>query len=42
MTASVMRGESARCFDVGMNDFIGKPVDPEHLEAVLAAYLTER
>ena len=31
MTANVMKEEVERCYDAGMNDFIGKPFDIEEL-----------
>ena len=31
MTANVMKEEVERCFEMGMDDFIGKPFDTEEL-----------
>ena len=39
MTASVMQEDSERCAAVGMDDFLGKPIEPARLEAVLARWL---
>lgn len=39
MTANVMSGDRERCLDVGMDDYIGKPVQRDHLEAVLHKWL---
>ncbi len=39
MTAHVMAHERERCFDAGMDDHIGKPIDPARLAAVLARWL---
>jgi signal transduction histidine kinase/HPt (histidine-containing phosphotransfer) domain-containing protein len=36
MTANVMEGDRERCINAGMNDYIGKPVRVEALEAALA------
>ena len=35
LTASAMREDRDRCLEAGMDDFIAKPVTPEHLEGVL-------
>jgi CheY-like chemotaxis protein len=35
LTASAMREDRERCLQAGMDDFIAKPVTPEHLEGVL-------
>ena len=35
LTASAMREDRERCLQAGMDDFIAKPVTPEHLEVVL-------
>jgi len=40
MTANVMAGDRERCLEVGMNDYIGKPVQRTHLESVLRKWLT--
>ncbi|MBI3229388.1 MAG: response regulator [Burkholderiales bacterium] len=39
MTAAVMREDRARCHDVGMADFVAKPIDPEELLRVLAKWM---
>ena len=35
LTAGVTREEQQKCLDVGMNQFISKPVNPEELIRVL-------
>ncbi len=40
MTANVMSGDRERCLDVGMDDYIGKPVRQDHLETVLRKWLS--
>ena len=35
LTASAMSEDRDRCLEAGMDDFIAKPVTPEHLESVL-------
>ncbi|GAB3738903.1 hypothetical protein GCM10028794_22120 [Silanimonas algicola] len=42
MTANAMDTDRRRCFDVGMNDFVAKPIDPERLGAVLSRWLPRR
>ncbi len=36
MTAHAMEDERQRCLDVGMNDHVAKPLDPEHFIRVVA------
>jgi two-component system, sensor histidine kinase and response regulator len=38
MTAHVLGEEMQRCKDIGMQDYVGKPVEPELLYKVLARY----
>jgi two-component system, sensor histidine kinase and response regulator len=39
MTANVMNGERERSLEVGMNDFVAKPVNPEELLEVLHKWI---
>ena len=39
LTANVFAEDKARCFEAGMNDFVGKPCDPESLYATLLYWL---
>jgi len=39
MTANVMSGDRERCLEFGMDDYIGKPVQREQLEAILQKWL---
>ena len=39
MTANVMSGDRERCLEVGMDDYIGKPVQRDQLESVLRKWL---
>jgi signal transduction histidine kinase/ActR/RegA family two-component response regulator len=40
MTANVMSGDRERCLEVGMDDYIGKPVQRDQLASVLKKWLT--
>ena len=42
MTADVMTEAVQRCLDAGMNDHVGKPIDPDALFATLARWTTPR
>ena len=42
MTASAMAEDRARCFEVGMNDFIAKPIDTTELAAKLVRWIAPR
>jgi CheY-like chemotaxis protein len=39
LTAHAMKGDRLRCLEVGMNDYLTKPVDTHQLEAVLQRHL---
>jgi CheY-like chemotaxis protein len=39
MTANAFAEDRQACIDAGMNDHIGKPVDPEQLFATLLKWL---
>lgn len=39
MTANVMSGDRERCLDVGMDDYIGKPVQRDQLATVIRKWL---
>ena len=42
MTANTFAEDKARCFDAGMDDFIGKPIDPESFFATLLKWLERK
>lgn len=42
MTANVMQADIDRCLDAGMNDHIGKPIDPEDLFLKLLKWIKPR
>ena len=39
MTANSMQGDREKCLEVGMDDFISKPVNPSKLQEVLKHWL---
>ncbi len=39
MTANAMKGDKEKCFDVGMDDYLSKPIDTEDLEQKLEKWL---
>ena len=42
MTANAMEADRQRCFAVGMNDHVAKPIDPAQLWAALARWIRAR
>ncbi|WP_319239982.1 hypothetical protein [uncultured Propionivibrio sp.] len=42
MTANAFAEDKTRCLEAGMNDFMTKPIDPEHLFATLLRWLDRR
>lgn len=39
MTANAMPGDKKKCLDIGMNDYLSKPIDPEKVTQALAQWL---
>ncbi|NPC59403.1 response regulator, partial [Caenimonas soli] len=42
MTANAMEQDRRRCMDVGMNDFLIKPINPQDMRAILARWVRPR
>lgn len=40
MTANAMKGDREKCLNVGMDDYISKPIHPERIQQVLTQWLT--
>jgi len=40
MTANAMKGDREKCLAVGMDDYVSKPINPEHLAATLGKWLS--
>ncbi len=41
LTANVLAADKQRCFEAGMNDFIGKPIKFENLKRVLVKWCSQ-
>jgi len=41
MTANAMQGDKEKCLNIGMNDYLSKPIEPEYLLAKLKKWLIE-
>ena len=42
MTANAMAADREKCLNAGMNDHIGKPIDPDELFSVLLRWAGRR
>ncbi|MDB9743913.1 CHASE domain-containing protein [Fibrobacterales bacterium] len=42
MTANVLKEDRDRCFEVGMNDFLSKPIEPNKLQETLEKWLPNK
>ncbi|MGL1933467.1 MAG: response regulator [Fibrobacterales bacterium] len=42
MTANAMQGDKERCIEAGMNDYIAKPVEPQHLKNKLIQWVDKK
>jgi CheY-like chemotaxis protein len=41
MTANAFAEDRERCFSAGMNDFMGKPVEPEEMFSIILRWLIQ-
>ncbi|XDD47875.1 PAS domain S-box protein [Leptospira sp. WS39.C2] len=39
VTAGIIAGEKEKCFEVGMNDYLSKPIQKDHLKQILLKWL---
>lgn len=42
LTANAIKGDNEKCLEVGMNDYLSKPFQPEDLYKVLSKFATEK
>lgn len=42
MTANVFEEDQKKCFEAGMNDFVGKPIVPNHLFSLITKWLSKQ
>ncbi len=42
MTASAMVGDREKALDVGMNDYIAKPIDPDEMYKTMAKWISAK
>jgi len=42
MTANVMPGDKEKALEIGMNDYISKPIKPEEMFAIMARWITPK
>jgi signal transduction histidine kinase/DNA-binding response OmpR family regulator len=42
VTANALDGDRKKCLDLGMNDYIAKPINPDKLYAILEEWIPER
>ena len=42
MTANAMQGDREKCIDAGMNDYVGKPINPKDLYSTLLKWLSNQ
>ena len=40
MTANAMQGDREKCLNVGMDDYLAKPIKPAQVKTILSKWLT--